>query len=390
MNIIFFTHPSFLGHQSMPRYAQWLAWGMQERGHRIAQWTPKARFVSLPVPKALKKWMGYLDQYVLFPWQVRRRLKQVPTDTLFVFTDHALGPWVPLVKHRRHVVHCHDFLAQRSALGLIQENPTGWTGQIYQNFIWKGYARAQNFISISHQTQRDLHTLLERRPACSEVVYNGVKSQYRPGSTSEARQQWSQQLQRDVTSGYLLHVGGNQWYKNRMGLLELYTAWRNQSRQNLPLLCIGEAPNAELEAFHEQSPYRQDIYFLTQQSDADVVKAYQGATAFVFPSLAEGFGWPIAEAMAAGCPVITTQEAPMTEVAGGQAFLIPRQQVGTNWAQRAAGVLEAVVTLTPQERRQVIEQSLANAQRFNAERALDVMEEIYQQIVEKSVDYVTP
>ena len=67
MKIIFFSHPLFLDHQSMPRYAQWLYNGMKVRGHEVNIWLPAAKFVNLPFPKKFKKWLGYIDQFIIFP-----------------------------------------------------------------------------------------------------------------------------------------------------------------------------------------------------------------------------------------------------------------------------------------------------------------------------------
>ena len=146
MRLVFFTHPQFMKSQSMPRFASLLSTGMQKLGHEIELWFPKPVFYSLPAPGFIKKWLGYIDQYVVFPLKVKQKIKKEAADTLFVFTDQALGPWVPLVKHRPHVIHCHDFLAQRSALGEILENPTGLTGKLYQKFIFRGYSQGENFI----------------------------------------------------------------------------------------------------------------------------------------------------------------------------------------------------------------------------------------------------
>lgn len=149
MNLVFFTHPAFLGHQSMPRFAKMLEDGMKQRGHSVARWSPRPRLFALPSPRALRKWLGYIDQYFLFPIEVRSRIKDTIPDTLFVFADNALGPWVPLVKNRFHVIHCHDFLAQKSALGQISENPTSWTGRLYQKFIRRGYSTGKiSFLSL--------------------------------------------------------------------------------------------------------------------------------------------------------------------------------------------------------------------------------------------------
>jgi glycosyltransferase involved in cell wall biosynthesis len=369
----------------MPRFAQMLADGMRARGHEVAIWAPEAMFSRLPAPRSLKKWLGYVDQYLVFPSAVRRRLRQYPPTTLFSFTDQALGPWVPLLSGRPRVVHCHDFLAQRSMLGEIPENPPGWSGQQYQAYIRRGYAEGQHFISVSQRTQEDLHRFLPTPPQRSDVVYNGLNQSFTLQDVATVRTQLGKQTGVDLMAGYLLHVGGNHFYKNRVGVIEIYNAWRATSGLALPLLLVGEVPNEALAAAHAQSPYRQDIHLLSGLADKEVRAAYAGASVFLFPSLAEGFGWPIAEAMASGCPVITTNEAPMTEVAGEAGYLIPRcpsdaAQVGA-WAQAAAQVVAQVVQLSAAERHAVVERGLQNAKRFNTDDALDKIEEIYSQIL---------
>jgi len=66
MHIVIFTHPPFLGSQSMPRFANMLCRGMQKRGHEVEIWTAKTKFYDWQVPVGLKKWMGYIDQYIVF------------------------------------------------------------------------------------------------------------------------------------------------------------------------------------------------------------------------------------------------------------------------------------------------------------------------------------
>ena len=139
MRIIFIAQPAFLNQPSMQRYARLLVEGMSQYGHETEIWTPEARFARLWLPKSQKRWLGYLDQFVIFPAQIYHRLKSCSADTIFVVTDHALGPYLPLVAHRPHVVHCHDFLAQHSALGHIPQNNVKWTGRQYQAFIRWGY-----------------------------------------------------------------------------------------------------------------------------------------------------------------------------------------------------------------------------------------------------------
>lgn len=384
MRIVFFSHPEFSVSPSMPRYAHWLMSGMKNRGHDVELWKPEARFFKLLKTGSLRKWMGYIDQYIVFPLQIRSKIRKMSAEpTLFVFTDHALGPWVPLITDKPHLIHCHDFLAQQSALGQIPENKTSWTGKSYQSFIRRGYRQGANFISVSRKTQNDLHTFLEKKPAFSEVVYNAINPMYQPGNIAEARANLGNPLSLDLSAGYLLHVGGNQWYKNRKGVLELYDAWRTVSSGHIPLLLIGEKPSPELLQLAEESAFKKDIHFLPGLSDQQVVEAYRGASIFLFPSLAEGFGWPIVEAMACGCRVITTNEAPMTEVAGKAAGLIDRKPPGASarWASEGAALIESILNESEAQRQACIEAGFENARKYNAEVTTDRIERIYKTVL---------
>jgi glycosyltransferase involved in cell wall biosynthesis len=388
MNIVFFSPPRFLQQQSMLRLADMFSIGMKERGHTTEVWAPQSRFFRLPAPKKIKKWFGYIDQYIVFPNQVRKRLRNCPGDTIFAFIDQALGPWVPLVANMPHVIHCNDFLAVRSALGEIQENRTSLTGRLYQRYIFDGLTKGENFISISKKTRDDLHKLLPASPFFSEVEYLGVNESFVPEEPSVARISLSTRIGIDVTQGYLLHVGGNEWYKNRRGVMEIYDAWRSRSHVKSSLLMIGPTPTRELVKAHQESPFKNEIHFLRGIEDKFLRLAYSGASVFLFPSLAEGFGWPIAEAMASGCPVITTNEAPMTEVAGNAAFFIQRrpqiESMIAPWASEAAKTVNLIFALSSTERNAVIEAGIMNAKRFDPKLSLERIQTLYENILKRS------
>jgi glycosyltransferase involved in cell wall biosynthesis len=385
MHIVIFDHPTYLGYLSIPRFTQMLVEGMERRGHTTEVWKPMPYFLRLSTSKKTQKWLGYLDQYLVFPNQFRKRLKTCPADTLFVFADQAQGPWVPSVTHRHHVIHCHDFMAQHSALGRIPENPATRTGQQYQKLIRRGYSQGSNFISVSEKTRKDLEQLLPKTPKISEMVYNGLNKLFKPYDAVAAKHELAKKVGLDLKPGYLLHVGGNQWYKNRLGVIEIYDAWRSISDQTLPLLLIGPALSPDLVEVVEQSKYKSDIHVFEGLDDKFVHLAYAGATVFLFPSLAEGFGWPIAEAMASGCLVITTNEDPMTEVAGDAGFLVrrrPHQPISSvaSWAAEVAVDVEKIVKMNDHERNIAIAAGLNNALRFNIDSALDRIESIYMNV----------
>jgi glycosyltransferase involved in cell wall biosynthesis len=386
MEIILFVHPTFLGSQSMPRYANMLVDGMKQRGHHVQIWTPKARFYNLPVKSVFKKWLGYVDQYIVFPLEVKLKLQQGTSGALFVFADQALGPWVPLVSSRPHVVHCHDFLALKSALGNIPENPTSFTGKMYQNFIRKGFSKGKNFISISQKTKHDLHLLHQRNIETSVVCYNGLNRPFEVLDTHLSRTILANEVQLNLANGYVLHVGGNQFYKNRKGVIEIYTAWRFNTTDRLPLLLVGSEPSDELATVYQNCTFRKDIHFITGLSDAFINEAYSGASCLLFPSLDEGFGWPIAEAMACGCPVITTDAAPMTEVIGeADFFLIPKRPFDEllvpDWAFNASKQISKIVQLSDEQKKVCLEAGFESIKRFDANLSLGTIEKVYQYIL---------
>src|SRR5262249_16921629 len=135
MNLVLFAHPSFMPSESMPRFLRMLQEAYIERGCNVEVWSPRSVVHGWLRGTRLAKWGGYVDQYLLFPRFVRRALRRTPRNSLFVFCDQALGPWVPLVQDRPHVVHAHDLLALGSALGEWPEHRTSVTGRIYQRYI---------------------------------------------------------------------------------------------------------------------------------------------------------------------------------------------------------------------------------------------------------------
>ncbi|MFN6947202.1 MAG: glycosyltransferase, partial [Cytophagaceae bacterium] len=249
-------------------------------------------------------------------------------------------------------------------------------------FIRKGYSQGENFISVSNKTREDLHRFLGYVPPVSEVVYNGLNRAFEAREPAAARAAMEDKTGLHLRDGYILHVGGNQWYKNRVGVIEIYDEWRKGANKNLPLLLIGATPSLSLKNRYEKSPFKKDIHFLTSIGDDMLLNAYSGASVFLFPSLAEGFGWPIAEAMACGCPVITTNEPPMTEVGGEAAYYIPRRNTSDlNWAGNACEIVDKVFGLSLSERDSLIEKGLVNVCRFDQKNALDQIEAIYKKVL---------
>ena len=377
----------------MPRFAHMLRTAFEARGHRVTMWSPRPVIHRFFAGRRYAKWAGYIDQYLLFPLFVRRARRQAPPDTLFVFADQALGPWVPLVAERPHVIHVHDLLALRSALGEIPENPTGLTGRLYQRFIRRGFRHGRHFISVSNSTRNDLHRVgLVSPAASSDMVYNGLNYPYEPLPAAAARALLREAGFPDAPHGFFLHVGGGQWYKNQAGVMAIYARYVLTAAEPLPLFCVAPPPAETVQAQMAKIGAKGRVHFFRGLENAQMQALYSAARGFLFPSLAEGFGWPLIEAQACGCPVVTTDAPPMNEVAGEAALLVPRRQPGEpmdDWAIHGAVALGRLQDEPDERRRQRVEQGLRWAGGFDAGRSIDQYLAIYGKVLYKQCKPVT-
>jgi glycosyltransferase involved in cell wall biosynthesis len=383
MKLMIFCHPPFLSSQSMPRFAQMLRVSFEARGYEVELSAPRPLFHKLLAGRRYAKWAGYVDQYLIFPLQVRKTLASAPADTMFVFADQALGPWIPLLKDRPHVVHVHDLLNLRSALGERSGHVTPFTGRIYQRYIRRGFRKARHFISVSNKTREDLHKYGEVEALTSEVVYNGFNFPYAPMAPGDALRVLREAGLPATPRGMLLNLGGGQWYKNQRGLIALYARYAANVEDPLPLWCIGPTPNAAVARLLESVPSAGQVLFFKNLSNTTLQAAYSHARAFIFPSLAEGFGWPLIEAQACGCPVITTDDAPMNEVAGGAARYLPRLEPAADidaWARQGARTLADLLALEPCERLRLTQLGRDWVKRFDGGAAIGRYLEIYERI----------
>lgn len=397
MRFVLLCHPAFLGSESMPRFARMIEQALRDRGHTVACWQPVGRMHALvqavPAFRRFVKWAGYVDQYLIFPWEVRWRLRSEAGDTLFVFCDQALGPWVPLVAHRPHVVHAHDLLALKSALGLVPQNPTGWSGRLYQRYIRRGFRQARHFISVSGRTRDDLvqHGGVVA-PLTSEVVYNGLNHPYQRLSRDVAQSRLAAAGLPAEPRGMLLHLGGNTWYKNTEGVVRLYAAYASRVTDPLPLWMVSPPPSPEVQAAMRGLAPAGRILF-TQGLDASVVEAaYSMARLFLFPSLAEGFGWPIIEAQACGARVLTTDDAPMNEIAGPDSILLPLRaadQSMDDWAFAGASRLLDVLSEDQATEPAILESQARRrvqwAAGFSQAQAIEGYLRVYDQVLRRVV-----
>jgi glycosyltransferase involved in cell wall biosynthesis len=174
-----------------------------------------------------------------------------------------------------------------------------------------------------------------------------------------------------ATGGFLLNVGGGQWYKNRPGLLKIYAALTHDLSPPAPkLVMVGKPLSQADERLAQTLGIAQEITLLTDVSNEDLEALYCAAEGLLFPSLNEGFGWPIAEAQACGCPVFTSNRPPMTEVGGESALYFDPESPEDAAKKIAAGW---------DSRPLRVKHGLQEANRWSIDLMLDAYEALYRE-----------
>lgn len=358
-------------------------------------------------PIGVGKWLGYVDKFALFPFVIKQRIGRLLSSrfgNIVHICDHSNAIYTRYLGAVAHLVTCNDVLAIRSAAGEISNNPTRWSGRQLQRFIRNGLRRARCVACISEATRRELLRTCKVSFEVTRVIYMGLNYPYNPMRPEVASHllhsvfcKRNREKNNSDVMNYVLHVGGNQWYKNRLGVLNIYAAlkhdWKSEDGKFPELVLVGPPFTREMNAFLFNRPSLRELVTLVEGIDNEELCAlYSYAQLLMFPSLDEGFGWPIVEAQACGCRVVTTRHAPMTEVGGSGAVYLDRSMVeGTasgNFA-RAAELLKRVICEQEGAKQERVSNGLANASKFSTAQMIEQYVDLYAMLVmaEKSGDH---
>ncbi len=355
------------GQQSMARYAQLLQRELPAYGFDVDLIRPEPVLLRrIAARGTAKKWLGYVDKYLLFP---RRLRKAAQGFDLTHVCDHSNSMYLSAVAGKAAIT-CHDLLAVRSALGEFPQNATGWTGRRLQAWILDGLARARYVINVSAMTGRDLDRLAPNPDRAQFLVHHPVSWQHIFPDAELAREGKELGV---AGERYFLHVGGNQWYKNRLGVLKIFSALRRTpAYADFRLLMAGKPWTQPMREYVEREGLGDAVRELCSISDVALQACYRFAEALIFPSLEEGFGWPVLEAQALGCPVVTSDRPPMTEVGGDAAIYIDPCN-----PESAAAAIESGL----KNRERLVAAGKQNLESFDKARVLETYAKIYAEIL---------
>lgn len=179
----------------------------------------------------------------------------------------------------------------------------------------RAFAPADRLVAISESTRQDLIRILRTEPNLVTVAHCGVSSRFHPANQAETHRLKNKYR---LHKPYFLLVGSRDNYKNCAVFFRALAQW--PGREGVQVFAVGGKPGlTPEEAAAAPSCRFTEAAWL---SDDDLRAAYSGALALVYPSRYEGFGLPVAEAMACGCPVITTRLSSLPEVGGTAAYYV--------------------------------------------------------------------
>jgi glycosyltransferase involved in cell wall biosynthesis len=294
----------------------------------------------------------------------RRRLRQLRAD--IYFGTSYLGLFAPPTKT---VVTIHDLCYAH------YPQTASWRNRwLLRRRLQADARRADAIFAVSGATRRDVLDLLGVAEEKVHVIYEGVADEFRPITDEEGLAEVRARY--GLASPFILFVGTVEPRKNLVRLIEAFRLLTNSPGLPHRLVIVGGKGWADKAIYQALDPLRRAgrAVLTGRAGQQDLPFIYNLADAFVLPSLCEGFGLPLIEAMACGTPVVTSNAFCMPEIADGAAVLVDPLSV----ASIADGIRRVVED--SQLREQLKRKGLARAKDFSWENAarktLDVFERL--------------
>lgn len=235
--------------------------------------------------------------------------------------------------------------------------------------------RSEVIITVSNYEKERILSRLPVDENKIEVVYNGINEKHFRLSNDAAHRAKVRE-QYHLPDRFILFLGNPSGRKNPLGVIEAYVMYASKAEEPLPLVTPGLPARFIQQALRKLNAVYDPDKFITPGyiREEDIAEVYRQSDVFLFPSLSEGFGMPVIEAMACGTPVITSKISCMPEIAGDAALLVDPLS--------APSIAEALLTLlsNTELRQDKIQDGIINAKRFSwtntAAKVLDIYERV--------------
>lgn len=235
--------------------------------------------------------------------------------------------------------------------------------------------RSQAIITVSHYERERIVQRLGIKREKIHVIYNGLNEiHFNKHASQQRRQQVRSKYQ--LPPEFILFLGNQTTRKNPARVIEAYAKYAAATSSPLPLVTPGLTRGFITHRLSQLDlPFDEERYITPGYiADADLPVLYAMSKLFLFPSLSEGFGMPLIEAMACGTPVISSDTSCLPEIAGNAAVLVN--------PLKADELTAAIVSLSSNDelRRKKIEAGYFNAKRFSWNRAAESVLTIYETV----------
>ena len=289
--------------------------------------------------------------------------RQLPIDIY-----HGLSGEIPrnIYKHVPTVVTIHDLIFMR-----YPQWYSYFDRKIhYKKFLYAAQ-NAQHIIAISEQTKRDIITYLGVPEEKITVVYQGCHKAFKNTYTSTEKAAIHQKYR--LPDRFVLNVGAIESRKNGREIVKAI-----EPLEDMSLVLVGKPTQyyEEIKRYCELHNLSERVQLLSGVSMEELAIIYQLATVFCYPSVFEGFGIPIIEALFSKTPVITSKGSCFPEAGGAYSIYV-------NLDRAATEIREAIVKITTDEalRNQMITEGYHYAQRFTDEAVFQELMKVYDQVL---------
>lgn len=283
---------------------------------------------------------------------------------------HAPHYNVPLAKGRtKLVVTIHDIIHWKFRKQFFTPLQALYAGTMLRRAV----RSADAIIAVSKNTREDLITEFHADPGKVTVIYEGVGEAFRPMEDPHAIQKILEKYH--VPPKYFLYVGMIKPHKNVGWLSDLFADLREKGKTTASLVLIGRMDRRCRDELRRAGlGEKKGLIHLESVSHAELVALYNGAIALLHPSLYEGFGLTLLEAMASGTPVIACRGGSVPEIAGDAAYLVDPD--GREAMERAIGLFDKDSSAREDFRQKGLRHARQFSWREAAARTLQVYEKV--------------
>ncbi len=332
-------------------------------GHELPLSLQNAQTVT--VARGQYAWrLGALASQLLRSTRLERSL---PVGSLYHATEHLLPRLA-----RPTVLTVHDLI-----FAAYPQHHT-YTNRTFLRVAMPLFVRAADaIIAVSQQTRRDLLAHYATPAAKVRVIYEGIDDRFarRSDYQSDLRGRYS------PDRPYLLMVGTLEPRKNHATAMRALARLKQTGHPHRLLIAGGQGWLFEpVVALVAELGLTDDVTFAGRVPDDDLPALYAGADALLLPSLYEGFGFPVLEAMACGTPVVCSHSSSLPEVAGDAALLVPPTD-----DEALAAALERILT-EPGLADELRQRGTAQAARFRWEMCAAETVELYREVAGRRAD----